>query len=369
VTNHRALAPPLISVIMPVRNEAAFIRRSLGSVLAQDYPPNRFEVLVADGQSTDGTCDVVRSFMANRPNLRVVENPGRIVSAGFNAALREAKGEIIVRVDGHTEIAADYLSQCVAELQRTGAGNVGGRMIAVGTGPFGRAVAAVTGSPFGVGGSRFHYSELEEWVDTVYMGAWPCSVFDEVGLLDEELVRDQDDEFNYRLRAHGKRILLSPRIRSVYTTRSTPMSLWRQYFEYGYWKVRVTQMHPGQMRLRHFVPPAFVLALLVSSGLAASGRAGWFLGALAAAYLVCSMVASLALSPKVGWTLMPAMPVAFAIIHVGYGAGFLYGLIRFLNRWRDGGVMASAKPKARVDPRRESVAGAGSRVQDGASER
>ena len=180
---------------------------------------------------------------------------------GLNLALAAAEGEIIVRVDGHTNIEADYVRWCVEALERTGATNVGGRMDAVGRGRFGEAVAAATSSPFGVGGARFHYSNTEEWADTVYMGAWPRWVFEEIGLFDEELVRDQDDEFNYRLREHGGRILLSPKIKSVYSNRSNPLALWKQYFQYGFWKVRVLQKHPKQMRPRQFAPPLFALCL------------------------------------------------------------------------------------------------------------
>ena len=145
-------------------------------------------------------------------NIKIIDNPGLIVPTGFNAAIRAANGEILIRIDGHTTIAPDYVSQCVETLQRTGADNVGGRMNANGTTPFGRTVALSTSSPFGVGGARFHYSDQEEWVDTVYMGAWPSRVFEQIGGFDEELVRDQDDEFNYRLRENGGRILLNPKI-------------------------------------------------------------------------------------------------------------------------------------------------------------
>src|SRR3954465_12513533 len=129
-------------------------------------------------------------------------------------------------------------------------------------GLFGQAVALATSSPFGVGGSRFHYAQSEEWVDSVYMGAWPRSAFERNGFFDEELVRNQDDEFNYRLRSNGGRILLNPRIKSHYYNRSTARSLWRQYFQYGLWKVRVMQKHPRQMSVRHFAPAALVAGLI-----------------------------------------------------------------------------------------------------------
>jgi cellulose synthase/poly-beta-1,6-N-acetylglucosamine synthase-like glycosyltransferase len=323
---------------MPVQNEERFIRQSLRAVLAQDYPSNRMEVLVVDGLSSDRTYEIILQVIAEYPreNVRVLENQGRIVPTGLNLAIRQARGEIIVRVDGHTIVATDYSCQCVLALHRTGADNVGGRMATVSTTMFGQAVAMATSSPFGVGGARFHYSDKEEWTDTAYMGAWPRRVFDKIGVFDEELVRDQDDEFNYRLRAAGGKILLSPKIRSKYTVRSKPGTLWRQYYQYGYWKVRVLQKHPRQMSLRQFVPPAFVLALLVS--LIASFAAPWgmwLLGFVTGSYLLANAAASILTAVNKGWEYLPVLPLVFSILHLSYGTGFLVGLIKFANRWGD----------------------------------
>ena len=320
---------------MPIRNEGSFLRESLGAVLAQDYPTDRLEILVADGCSTDGTQQLIGAFKQKHPNLELLENSGRIVPTGLNLALRRARGEIILRVDGHTFIAPDYVSQCVAALSRSGAENVGGRMNATGAGRFGEAVAMATSSPFGVGGARFHYSNREEFVDTVYLGAWPRHVFVEIGLFDEELVRNQDDEFNYRLTERGGRILLSPEIKSVYTNRSSPGSLWRQYFQYGYWKVRVLQKHPGQMQPRQFAPPAFVFTLLISIFgylFSTFDRLSLVVPGL---YLLANLVASIYTASYKGWRNLPLLPLAYAILHLSYGAGFLAGLIKFWNRWGD----------------------------------
>ncbi len=171
-------------------------------------------------------------------------------------------------------------------------------------------------------------------MDTVYLGAWPRPVFDEFGLFDEEMVRDQDDEFNYRLRENGGRILLSPRIRSSYEVRGSLKSLWRQYFQYGYWKVRVMQKHPGQMRLRQFVPPACVVALPLSVVAALFGPWGWWpaVGVLGV-YLLANLIASIVVARRIAWRILPALSLAYAAIHWGYGAGFLTGLVKFWNRW------------------------------------
>ncbi|TMK43564.1 MAG: glycosyltransferase family 2 protein [Actinobacteria bacterium] len=336
-----------VTVVMPIRNEVAFIRRSLGALLDQDYPMDLMEIVIADGKSQDGTREVVREYMARHPNLRLIDNPGRIVPTGLNRAIRQAKGDVIVRVDGHTVVARDYVSQCVALLRRSGADNVGGAMRPEGQGRFGRAVAAATNSPFGVGDARFHYSEEEEWVDTVYMGAWPRALFDQIGLFDEEMVRDQDDELNYRLLERGGRILLSPKIRSSYTARGTPRSLWRQYFQYGYWKVRVVQKHPRQVRLRQLAPPVFTAALcgsLFVACVAPQAVLAW--GAVPLTYAVACITASITTARRAGWSILLLLPPTFAILHVSYGLGFLFGLARFAARW---GSSRASQPSPTTD--------------------
>ncbi len=328
---------PYVTVIMPIHNEEMFIHHSLGAVLEQDYPSDRIEVLVVDGMSTDQTPKIIQQFIieSGRKTVRLLKNNGRIVPAGLNLAIRQARGDIIVRVDGHTVIAPDYVRKCVETLQRTHADNVGGRMNAVGVGTFGKTVALATSTSFGIGNGHFHYSEKEEWVDTVYMGAWPRQVFERLGQFDEELVRDQDDEFNYRLRAAGGRILLDPQIKSEYTVRSSRSKLWQQYYQYGLWKVRVLQKHPRQMSLRQFIPPVFVLGLLGSILLASSSSFRPLALILPVLYAVANLTASAITSAKKGWNYMLLLPVVFSVLHISYGLGFLTGLIRFANRWGD----------------------------------
>src|SRR6266481_4655496 len=329
---------PFVSVLMPVRNEGSFIERSLGAVLAQDYPRDRIEIIVADGLSTDGTREIMKAMREKNPIMTLVDNPGKIVSTGLNAALRLAKGEIVVRVDGHTVIACDYVRECVTALEQSGADNVSGPMRAIGDGFFGQAVASATSSPFGVGGARFHYSENEEWVDTGYLGAWRRDVFKRVGVFDEEMIRNQDDEFNYRLRAAGGKILLNPRIKSRYYNRATIRSLWRQYFQYGYWKVRVLQKHPRQMQFRHFVPAAFVCALLLSLLMVAIRPAignDVFLSLLGMYLLATAAVSIWLVGRRRRWGLAPSLALSFPMLHFSYGIGFLVGLAKFWKCWRE----------------------------------
>lgn len=321
---------PLVSVIMPVRNEERSIAASLASVLAQDYPADRLEILVIDGMSSDGTVDVVRNITGHPQHLSVHQNPAGIAPAAMNIGIRNARGSVMVRVDGHTSIARDYVRTCVEQLARTGADNVGGRMDAVGEGTFGKAVAAATSSRFGVGNSAFHYATEQQWVDTVYLGAWPRSLFDRVGLFDEEMVRNQDDELNYRIISNGGKILFCPDIRSTYQNRTTVRGLWRQYFQYGYWKVRVMQKHPAQMRVRQFVPATFVLALVGSLLLMPFGGVfTWPLVLVGGLYVLANIAATAVSAGRVGGKPALLLPLAFGTLHIAYGSGFLTGLFRF----------------------------------------
>ena len=329
---------PTVTVIMPIRNEETFIPRSLGAVLGQDYPAELLLVLVADAMSDDRTREIVAELARAHPAhaVEIVDNPGRIVPTGFNAALGQARGEVIVRVDGHTIIAPDYVSECVAALAASGADNVGGRMDAEGRGPVGEAIALATSSRIGVGDAQFHYAVGEHWVDTVYLGAWPRAVFTRVGPFDPEMVRNQDDEFNYRLRAAGGRILLTDRIRSRYYSRASLRTLFRQYRQYGFWKVRVLQKHPRQMKARQFVPPVFAAVVAGGALLAPANplvRRAW--SAIVGGYALATLAASVSIARRAGWRHLPVLPVAFGAVHLGYGGGFLAGLIRFRRRWGD----------------------------------
>ncbi len=325
-----------VTVIMAIRNEAGFIRESLTAVLSQDYPVWLMEIIVVDGISTDGTRQIVREMQANHPNLRLVDNPVKIVPIGLNLALSQAGGEIFVRVDGHCIIQRDYIRRCVEYLNEENVDGVGGPMETIGETPAAQAIALAMSSPFGVGGSAFRTVKNRKlFVDTVAFPAYRRETIRRVGPFDEELVRNQDDEYNYRLREMGGRILMAPEIRSRYYSRSSFSSLWRQYFQYGYWKVRVMQKHPRQMSLRQFVPPAFVASLAALSLLAPISLAGRVLLALTVcAYLAANLGASFFTASKNGWRYLPQLVVAFGALHFSYGAGFLYGLAKFATCWK-----------------------------------
>lgn len=336
--------PPFVTVIMPIRNEAGFIGRSLGAVESQDYPPDRMEILVVDGGSTDGTGAIVGEAMRGDSRIRLLDNPAGIVAAGINRALPVARGDVMVRVDGHCEIAADYVRRCVAHLARGAAEGVGGSLETVGVGSVARAIAAAMSSSFGVGNSAFRTLQgATRLVDSVPFPAYTREVLTRAGNFDEELVRNQDDEYNFRIRRLGGRILLAADVHSRYHGRTSLSSLWRQYLQYGYWKVRVMQKHPWQMRPRHFVPAAFVatLAMLLLAGLVWA-PARWILWAVLGTYALAGLIAAGRAVRREAVNLVPLVWLCFAILHFAYGNGFLWGLVRFSGRWGDRGEFGAA---------------------------
>src|ERR1700693_2152273 len=253
-------ASPSVSIVVPCRNEAKAIDAFLNSLLNQEMGDINWEAIIADGMSDDGTRRVLEQFSKEHRQIRIIDNPSRIVSTGLNACIRAAAGDIILRMDVHTEYKADYVRRCVEVLRKTNAANVGGACIAVQTGYVGRAIAAAFHSPFAVGGARWHQPTYEGPVDTVHLGCWRREVLEQIGYFDETLVRTQDDELNFRLTRAGGTIWQSPDIVSWYHPRSSLRALFRQYFQYGYWKVAVIRKHRLPASWRHLVPGVFVLA-------------------------------------------------------------------------------------------------------------
>jgi glycosyltransferase involved in cell wall biosynthesis len=296
------------------------------------------EVIVADGMSHDGTRQVLQEYARVDERIRVIDNPGRIVSTGLNAAIRLARGQIILRMDAHTDYAPDYIRRCLEVLEETGADNVGGPARARANGWLGRAVSAAYHNPFGSGGARFHDVSFEGNVDTVIYGCWRKTTLERLGLFDEALVRNQDDELNLRLILAGGTIYQSPRIVSWLRTRESLSALIQQYFQYGFWKVAVIRKHGTTASWRHLVPGGFVavnLALLtLASWTAAFGPSSLFRvslliwGTLGALYLASSIAASFYTAIRSGWAVFPILPLVFAAYHISYGVGFLMGVLR-----------------------------------------
>ncbi|MDP4302581.1 glycosyltransferase family 2 protein [Leptothrix discophora] len=321
--------PRTVSVIAPCRNERDHIVDFCRALTAQHLPDGvTLEVLIADGRSDDGTRELLVDWCGRDARFQVVDNPGRIVSTGLNRCLARARGDVIVRMDIHTRYASDYIAQCLAALQRSGADNVGGPWVAQPATPEGwpAAIAAAFQSRWVAGGARSRDRGYEGEVDTVYLGCWPRASFDRHGGFDERLVRNQDDEHNLRIRRAGGRIWQSGRIRSVYQSRSTPGQLARQWRQYGYWKPFVMRKHGQAASWRHLAPGLFVGlegVLLLASALSDLALAG-FIG-LGLLYALAVLATAVLVAREAGWALLPRLPVVIGLYHLAYGAGSLQG--------------------------------------------
>lgn len=323
---------PSVSIIIPIKNEERYIERSLGSVLDQEYPSNCIEILVVDGNSTDHTRELISNLAHTSPfPVLIIDNPTGIVPKALNIGLRQAKGDIIIRVDGHCEIQPDYVSTCVQQLHKKEIDCVGGSIETIGETFIAQVIALAMSSKFGVGGVSFRTEGQEsQLTDSVPFPAYHQEVFERIGYFDESMLCNEDDEFNYRLIKHGGKILLDSRLRTKYYCRGSLPSLWRQYFRYGLWKVRILQKHPNQMRLRHFIPAGFIIALLTSTILGLLLPYGWFtLVSILGVYLLVLMAASIIPVRREGLKTALLLPVVFIVLHASYGIGFLSGLIKF----------------------------------------
>ena len=326
-----------ISVVAPIRNEGSNVEHFVSDLAAQDFAGD-LEVLVADGNSDDGSAERLRdAAWAAGLKLRVLDNPAGWVSHGLNACIREAHGDLIVRLDCHSRYSADYLRRCAELSERTGAWNVGGRLVPTGTTPMERAVACAMDSPFGgIGWTRAAGGGPVE-TDTVTFGAFRPEAFKHAGLFDETLVRNQDDEFNLRLRRAGGQIVLDPDITVMYRPRGSIGRVWRQYYEYGLWKVPVMLKHRRVLTVRSLAPLAFVVgtgALGVSIARYPLARrllvVQWSLyGAAGLGFAVRSVR-----DRGESWGLLPRVLAAFPAFHLGHGSGQAVGWLRALGRLR-----------------------------------
>jgi succinoglycan biosynthesis protein ExoA len=324
-----------VSVVAPMWNEAAHIEDLVADLAAQDYEGD-VDLLVADGGSTDDSVERLRAA-AERSGLEVtiLENPARWVSHALNLCIQAAEGDLIVRVDCHSRYPPDYLRRCVIAADETGAANVGGVFVPKGRTPMERAVACAMDSPFGGIHWTRHGTDARVEVDTVPYGAFRRDAFRRVGLFDESLVRNQDDEFNLRLRLAGGRVVLDPAIRIYYTPRGTFAKVFRQYYEYGRWKVPVMRKHGRVVSARSLVPGAFVASLFVLVPLAP-----WFsLAAVLLALEVGAYATGAVVFGAAGlrgrrepWRLLPRVVGVFPTFHVAYGLGLVVGALRTARR-------------------------------------
>lgn len=321
----------MLSVVMPCRNESRHIEACVRSILGQKRPSEGMEVIVVDGMSDDGTREILDNLAKEHPELRIVDNPKRITPCAMNVGIREARGRYIAILGAHCQYAPDYLSTCADLLhEHPEVCCVGGPAVSTGTGLFGQAVAAAMSHPVGIGNAKHRYPTYEGYAEGACYPVFRREVFDKIGLYDEMLVRNQDDELNYRLAKHGEKVFISPRARYSYFIRETPSRLFRQYYEYGYWRVAVLRKHRIPASLRQIVPPLFMAGMSVSV-LAGLSLPGWWrlsAAAIPALYAMTLSMAGAMQSHKTGWRVAVLFPVAAAIMHAAYAMGFVRGLMK-----------------------------------------
>lgn len=318
---------PRVSVVVPMLNEAGFIEACLDGFAAQTYPAELFEVIVADGGSTDGSREAVETMRATRPWLRVVENPGRKAAAAFNVGVDSSTGEVVCLFSAHGVPSPGYLERSVEVLAETGAAGVGGKVHHLGTSRAARAVGLAMESPFGMG-SLHRYASCRTEVDTISHPAYRREWLERVGPFDETLERNSDYELNWRLRQMGGTLVFDPTIHSIYRPRSSLRALGRQFWWYGAWKARVVRKHPQSRRLRHAAPPAAVAGALFAVSLAWWGPARRISALSAAAYMGILAEALARTRPwghDADWRIFVA---ALPIMHGAWGAGYLAATIR-----------------------------------------
>ncbi|HEY3380003.1 MAG TPA: glycosyltransferase family 2 protein [Armatimonadota bacterium] len=334
---------PLVSVIIPVRNEGRYIGACLESLLRCSYPPTRWEIILADGMSDDATrSEVARVARRSPVSIIVVDNPRRVTPFALNLALGLARGEIIIRIDAHAEYGDDYVTRCVAASQARDAANVGGVTVAIpgAPTPMGRAIALAMMHPFGVGNAMMRISRTAQEVDTVPFGCFRAEVFTRIGLFDERLVRNQDYELNQRIRRSGGRVFLDPSLELRYISRPTLRKLLQQAWANGFWNALCHHVHPYSRSLRHVIPLGFSVGAVWSVAAAVWAWWGgvpawaqplaWCGWAIYLAYLAMDLVVTTRLAAKHGWRLWPALVILFPAFHFANGAGLALGWTRAL---------------------------------------
>jgi glycosyltransferase involved in cell wall biosynthesis len=322
---------PVVSIIIPCRNEASHVERCLASILASTYPTQLLDIVVVDGMSDDGTRSIVTEFTQSSSAVRMLDNPRRITPAALNIGIAAARGDVIMRMDAHSAYPPHYISRLVAWLSETGADNVGGACV---TRPanesiMARAIAVGLSHPLGVGNSHFRLgTDAVRWVDTVPYGCYQRSVFDRLGGFDEALARNQDDEFNARLRRAGGRILLVPDVTSEYVARDSLGKLWRMYYQYGLFKPLAVWKARSAPTMRQLVPAAFVLSCAVAVLAAFNRSVGLVpLATLVALYAIAIASAAVSVARAHGLRVALASIAVFAVLHISYGVGYLKGLV------------------------------------------
>lgn len=320
-----------VSIIIPCRNEEKYIGLCIDSIINNQLPDNKLEVIVVDGLSEDRTREIVKEYLRKFSFIKLIDNPQKIVPIALNIGIKNAIGKIIMRMDAHTRYEKNYIAQCVNYLEKNDVDNVGGLCITLpgANTSVAKSIAIALSHPFGVGNSYFRIGITQpKLVDTVPFGCYKREVFAKIGLFDEDLIRNQDDEFNFRLIKNGGKILLSPEIVSYYYSRDSITKLWKMYYQYGYFKPFVVRKLNSILTLRQVIPAILVSSLIISSILSIfNHNCIWIFAFLFSFYLLINLIISFSIAAQKSLKYIFFLPIAFLTIHFGYGVGYLKGAI------------------------------------------
>ncbi len=320
---------PRVTIAMPAYNEEKYIEACIASVQAQDYPAELIEILVADGRSTDRTRDILAELAGDDPRIKVIDNPERLQAAGLGEMVKQAMGDVIVRMDVHCEYAPDYVRKCVETLERTRADNVGGAQRAKAKSLFQKALCAALSSPLGVGGAKYRSADAEGFVDTVFLGAFRRKIFETVGLWDPKAITNEDAELNQRILDSGGQIYLSRDIVVHYFPRDTFKTLAKQYYKYGRGRARTLLKLGSFPTLRPLIP-----FLMTTGGavLAANPLLWPIAGPAFATYALATGAEAIRVGRSLGPAAIPMVWAMFPVLHVSHGVGFAAGLLQYLRK-------------------------------------
>lgn len=317
-----------ISVVIPMYNEEKHILNCLASIERQDYEKGRFEIIIVDGLSTDNSRQILENFITktNGINIKLLDNPLRITPASLNLGVKKARGDIIIILGAHTHIESDFLQKNVDYHNKTKADCIGGTIKTIGDNFIAKAIALAVSSPFGIGNSLFRYAKTEKYVDTVAFGAYKKNVFEKIGYFDEKLPKNQDYEFNCRLRNAGGKIYLTPKIKSSYYTRSSLKGLFKQYFFYGFYKVLVAKKDIRNLQCRYLAPPLLITGLITTGCLSFTMPIFFYIFlSILSCYSIFLLTASFSRCWN-AWRFFPPFLWILIILHFAFGSGFLIGI-------------------------------------------
>jgi glycosyltransferase involved in cell wall biosynthesis len=343
---------PAVTIVIPCRNEKDYIEASLLSILSQEPPPGGFEIIVVDGVSTDGTRGILARLAQENQRLKLLDNPGKTTPLAMNLGIQNARGRYVAVLGAHTEYARSYIRTCVEVLEEhPEVCCAGGPIISRGKNTFGKATAIAMSHPVGIGNAKHRMPNYEGYAEGACFPVFRREIFAQVGFYDERLSRNQDDELNLRITRHGGKIFISPRAQCHYYVRKSPLDLLRQYFEYGYWRVAVLRKHRIPASVRQLAPALFFILLLGGLIVGSFLPAPWRLVTVIppVLYIFILLAAGTRVAARENIFIGLTFPLAVAIMHVAYGAGFMLGILRCLRQcaihcWRvKGGSNASSK--------------------------